>query len=316
MTIGTIEELEALPPGTQVVVDSKGLGRKTWLRTEKGWNRNAATLPSGMFHGAVSAGRVVRADQVLPEEWSWWTSGPGGTTVCVVVSTDTGTGTAQIARFRDRQWGGFMNGLDVGQFGPSGWTRVEPLPWMLSVEGLLIMHLALVRSTANLDVELSTLRDRVEQMEHAPPVSTELDVAALARAMRQHARANGYNLSRTGPNTLGALMRRFNLPVVAPGDRFLVEAWGQARQQIPVDQIRGLVTPLPEGVEYGNNDILGTQQVTFPYRVSFRFGADDRSEITRHLVVTKVQEALPGRSIRSVDYTVTDTTEAGDKPAE
>lgn len=314
MTIGTIEELEALPPGTQVVVDSKALGRKTWLRTEKGWNRRNATLTSVMFHGAIRSGLVSRAGQTLPEEWSWWTRRPGDSTFYVVVATDTDAGTVQVARFTDRQWGGFMNGLDLDQFGAGGWTRIEPLPWMRSVQGLLIQHIALVESAANLDVNLSTLRDRVEQMEHTPPESTELDVAELARAMRQLARANGYNLGRTDGNTLGALMRRFNLPVVPPDDRFLVEARGQARQQIPVDQIRNLVTPLPEGVEYGNNDILGTQQVTFPYRLSFRVGADERSEITRHLVVAKVQEALPGRSIRSVDFTVTDTTEG--KPAE
>lgn len=313
MTISTVEELEALPPGTEVAVTSASLGRKTWLRTEKGWNRRGATLPSNMFLGSISAGKVARADQVLPEEWSWWRYDDH---FCVVVSTDAHAHTAQVARFTGPRWTGFVDGMVRSQFGPGFWQRIEPQPWMRSVEGLLIQHLALVKSAANLDVELSALRRRVEQMEHTPPESTELDVAELGRAMRQHARANGYNLTRRGENTFGALMHRFNLPVTPPGDRFLVEAWGQARQAIPVGRIRDLVSPLPEGVEYGNDEILGTQQVMFPYRLSFRLGGDDGSEITRPVVLAKVQEVLPGRSIRTIEHTVTDTTETGDKPAE
>jgi hypothetical protein len=315
MTIGTVDELEAQPPGTEVVVTSQALGRQAWLRTTTGWTKDGTTVPSAVFEGALREKKVVRADLMLPPEWTWWHD-VAGLWNAVVVQVDEAAGTCQIARFNNQEgWRGFYDGLTRTSFGDDAvWRRTEKVePWMLAAQGLLVEHLAATRHHLDLVTEVAQLRAQVTALERIPtPVSEVLDVSEFARELRLYARRNNIRLENTTrADGMGALMRRFHLPTEPEDQRYLVRATGRVRQNIPANRVRELVSPLPDNVTFGDGSAEGT--VSFPYAVEFRVGADDPSFVSRSSVLVKVREMLPDRVLRTMDFEVTEV-EVADPP--
>lgn len=73
MSVSSVEALEALPPGTTIVVN--GVREFSWTRVEGGWALDGALLSSPMFAGHIAAGQVVDRSAVEPQVGQWKNDG-------------------------------------------------------------------------------------------------------------------------------------------------------------------------------------------------------------------------------------------------
>lgn len=75
MTIASMEELEALAPGSSVKVTNRRLGSKTFVRTEAGFELDGAVVEPQWFTGHVAAGQVTDFTTSDPETGDLYVNG-------------------------------------------------------------------------------------------------------------------------------------------------------------------------------------------------------------------------------------------------
>jgi hypothetical protein len=75
MTIATMEELEALAPGTTVKVTSRRIADRVFTRTKDGFEFDGTTVEPRFFAGHVAAGQVVDFAKGDPEPGDLYVSG-------------------------------------------------------------------------------------------------------------------------------------------------------------------------------------------------------------------------------------------------
>lgn len=75
MTIASVEELEAMAPGSSVKVVSRRLGTRTFTRTEDGFEFDGVTVEPQWFVGHVTAGQVANFSSGDPEPGDMYQTG-------------------------------------------------------------------------------------------------------------------------------------------------------------------------------------------------------------------------------------------------
>ncbi len=120
MTISTMEELEALAPGTSVKVTGRRLGERIFERTRTGFAANGVEVEPRFFAGHVEAGQVVNFSHGDPEPGDHYVAGVHR--YVIVSVTDDGVTIMQFSRGR---WQNMIRRPMTETRGFT-WTRVAP----------------------------------------------------------------------------------------------------------------------------------------------------------------------------------------------
>ena len=177
MSIDTVDDLTALVPGTEVVVDSSTNGRATWVKAEDGRMRHGTTgafIRPEMFVGSIAAGAVRLASEEPPEVGELFVTGSYHYLVVAIVGD-----VVHVGRFRREAWYG-LHHYPLSTFTDTSMRRVLPadhpawVPQMLAVVGA--MHTLNVRYE-----ELSTAYN--ELVERPIPESLVTDLHTYAASV-------------------------------------------------------------------------------------------------------------------------------------
>lgn len=176
MTIGSVEELEALPIGSVITV--RDTAERQWTRDHAGWMREGVpSVPSSFFEGLAADGRVTDWASAGPEPGSVYRTGSTWVLVTQVKDNVVTYLTWRGETFRVRssatidQVRGWRGTRKVAPGDVPEWLRV-----LRTNIGLLRQYEEFVEASVSAADQVATLRREMEAMRVAQPGTVRVHV--------------------------------------------------------------------------------------------------------------------------------------------
>lgn len=183
MPIATMEELDAVPIGTNVLVHTGSTSRQEWTRTTEGWTSGTAFLESEMLRGFVAQGRIEDVRRLQPVVGEWWRGRHYWFQVMEV-----GDQHVRCLMFRRDFPALTEEATALTRFDGNRLVRMDAMPteictaeWM---QFMVTQHIQMMVTSAEQEVRIQTFKQRPEPESLRPYISEmQRQLQALAAAL-------------------------------------------------------------------------------------------------------------------------------------